>query len=137
MGGMVALAYALQYPDECDYLICISAATRALPFTIAMRSLQREILRCDPKWKDGHYHSDEEPVDGMKLARKLGLVSYRAAEEWHQRFDRARVSKERRTGAPFDIETVPVSARRRRNVPVKRNGGQKGFARFFRRVDAE
>jgi len=104
MGGMVALAYALQYPDEVDYLVDISSATRALPFTIAMRSLQREILRCDPKWKEGHYHSDEEPVDGMRLARKLGLVSYRAAEEWHQRFDRARVSRERRRGEPFEIE---------------------------------
>lgn len=104
MGGMVALAYALQYPQECDYLVCISSATRALPFTIAMRSLQREILRCDPKWKGGHYHSDEEPEDGMKLARKLGLVSYRAAEEWHQRFDRARVSKDRRSSEPFGTE---------------------------------
>lgn len=104
MGGMVALAYALQYPEECDYMISISAATRALPFTIAMRSLQREIIRRDPKWKDGRYAEGEEPLDGMLLARKLGLVSYRAAEEWHQRFDRARVSKERRNGVPFEIE---------------------------------
>lgn len=104
MGGMVALAYTLQYPDECDYLISISAATRALPFTIAMRSLQREIIRCDPNWNNGFYDSDQEPESGMLLARKLGLVSYRAAEEWHQRFDRARVSKERRNGEPFEIE---------------------------------
>ncbi len=104
MGGMVALAYALQYPDECDYLISISAATRALPFTIAMRSLQREIIRGDPKWNNGFYDADKEPLTGMLLARKLGLVSYRAAEEWHQRFDRARVSKERRKGEPFEVE---------------------------------
>jgi homoserine O-acetyltransferase len=32
------------------------------------------------------------------------LVSYRAAEEWHQRFDRSRISKDRRTGAPFELE---------------------------------
>ncbi|MCK4707015.1 MAG: homoserine O-acetyltransferase, partial [Gammaproteobacteria bacterium] len=104
MGGMIALAYTLQYPDECDYLISISAATRALPFTIAMRSLQREIIRCDSNWNNGFYSSDQEPENGMLLARKLGLVSYRAAEEWHQRFDRARVSKERRKGEPFEIE---------------------------------
>ncbi len=104
MGGMIALAYTLQYPDECDYLISISAASRALPFTIAMRSLQREIIRCDPNWNNGFYESDKEPENGMLLARKLGLVSYRAAEEWHQRFDRARVSKDRRKGEPFEIE---------------------------------
>lgn len=104
MGGMIALAYTLQYPNECDYMISISAAARALPFTIAMRSLQREIIRCDPNWNNGFYGSGQEPENGMLLARKLGLVSYRAAEEWHQRFDRARVSKERRHGKPFEIE---------------------------------
>ena len=47
MGGMSSLAYALQYPDEVDYLVTISSACRALPLAIAMRSIQREIVRCD------------------------------------------------------------------------------------------
>ncbi len=104
MGGMIALAYALQYPDEIDNMINISAACRALPFTIAMRSLQREIIRCDALWKNGHYYDGEQPFSGMTLARKLGLVSYRAAEEWHQRFDRARIPKEKRSGEAFELE---------------------------------
>lgn len=104
MGGMSSLAYALMYPNELDYLVTISAATRALPFTIAVRSLQREIIRCDPGFKRGRYALDEEPTCGMVLARKLGLMSYRAAEEWHQRFNRARVSPERRSEERFGIE---------------------------------
>ena len=104
MGGMVSLAYALQYPGEVDYLISISAATRALPFTIAMRSLQREIIRGDCDWNNGHYYDSGEPLSGMALARKLGLVSYRAAEEWRRRFDRTRIVKERRSGKPFELE---------------------------------
>lgn len=104
MGGMIALAYALQYPDEIDHMINISAACRALPFTIAMRSLQREIIRCDALWNGGHYYGGEQPLSGMTLARKLGLVSYRAAEEWHQRFDRARIDKDKRSGEQFELE---------------------------------
>ena len=104
MGGMSALAYALQYPDEMDYLVCISAASRALPFTIAIRSLQREMIRCDPLWKNGEYSRDEEPYCGMILARKLGLMSYRAANEWRERFDRRRVAPERYSGKPFEVE---------------------------------
>ena len=104
MGGMSSLAYGLMYPGEVDYLVTISAAARALPFTIAVRSLQREIIRCDPGFKDGKYLACEEPERGMVLARKLGLMSYRAAEEWHQRFNRARVSPERRGEPPFGIE---------------------------------
>lgn len=104
MGGMSSLAYALMYPEEVENLVTISAATRALPFTIAMRSLQREIIRCDPAFNHGQYDADEEPAPGMILARKLGLMSYRAAEEWHQRFNRARVSPERRSEDRFGIE---------------------------------
>ncbi len=104
MGGMSALAYALQYPAEVDYLVCISAASRALAFTIAIRSLQREMIRCDPLWKNGDYCGDEEPYCGMILARKLGLMSYRAANEWRDRFDRRRVAAERRSGNPFAME---------------------------------
>ena len=104
MGGMSALAHALQYPDEMDYLIVISAACRALPFTIAMRSLQREIIRCDPAWKGGQYDADEASFCGMRLARKLGLMSYRAAQEWRQRFNRARVPAHRASDEMFGIE---------------------------------
>ncbi len=104
MGGMSALAYALQYPKEVNYLISISAACRALPFTIATRSLQREIIRCDPCWKGGYYSIKEEPCHGMILARKLALMSYRAAEEWHQRFNRARIDLDRRDAEPFAME---------------------------------
>lgn len=104
MGGMTALAYALQYPDELDYLVSISSAARALPFTIAIRSLQREIVRNDPDWQGGHYEQEAEPVHGMLTARKLGMLSYRAAEEWLQRFNRAKVPPERRLLNPFGIE---------------------------------
>ncbi len=104
MGGMSSLAYALQFPDELDYLVTISGACRALPLAIAMRSLQREIVTCDPDWKSGCYEPDEEPKRGMVLARKLGLVTYRAAEEWNVRFNRARVEPSRRSKEKFGIE---------------------------------
>lgn len=104
MGGMTSLAYALQYPDEVDYLVSISSAARALPFTIAVRSLQREIVRNDPAWRGGHYSSDVEPVQGMLTARKLGLLSYRASKEWLQRFNRMKVPFERRSDEIFGIE---------------------------------
>ena len=104
MGGMSSLAYALQYPDEVDYLVTISAACRSLPLAIAMRSIQREIVRCDSDWRDGHYDSEQEPKKGMTLARKIGLITYRAGEEWNQRFNRARVGIEYKNRGKFGIE---------------------------------
>ena len=103
MGGMTALAYALLYPKDLSNLIVISAAARALPFTISIRSLQRELIRSDPKWEKGNYTKDLAPLNGMKLARKLGLMSYRAANEWRERFNRARIKKNE-DQKMFDIE---------------------------------
>ena len=104
MGGMSSIAYAMQYPDDIEYLVSISAATQALPLTIALRSLQREIIRSDPDWNGGRYTQDSKPLVGMSLARKLGLVSYRAADEWNSKFDRSRLPAEKRTGKRFERE---------------------------------
>ena len=104
MGGMSSIAYAMQYPDDIEYLVSISAATQALPLTIALRSLQREIIRSDPDWNEGRYTADSKPLVGMSLARKLGLVSYRAADEWNSKFDRSRLPAEKLTGKRFERE---------------------------------
>jgi len=104
MGGMSSIAYGMQYPGEIDYLISISAATQALPLTIALRSLQREIIRCDPAWNEGRYSAGNRPLVGMSLARKLGLVSYRAADEWNSKFDRTRLPADKLTGKRFEHE---------------------------------
>jgi len=91
MGGMSAQAFALQYPDVAPNLILISTAPQALPFAIGIRSLQREAIRRDPNFLGGDYHDDHWPMEGMRLARKLGVVTYRSALEWSQRFGRQRV----------------------------------------------
>lgn len=94
MGGMSALAFCLRYPALSRALVSISAAARALPFSIAVRSLQREIIRRDPKWAQGSYSPDDPPLSGQRLARKLGMITYRSAEEWEQRFGRERAPAE-------------------------------------------
>lgn len=104
MGGMSSIAYAMKYPGEIAYLVSISAATQALPLTIALRSLQREIIRSDPAWNEGRYTDESRPLVGMSLARKLGLVSYRAADEWNSKFDRSRMPPEKLTGKRFERE---------------------------------
>ncbi|MCP4429944.1 MAG: homoserine O-acetyltransferase [Gammaproteobacteria bacterium] len=104
MGGMAVLAYAIQFPQKIEYLISVSAATSALPLTIALRSLQREIIRSDPAWNNGQYQKGHEPLIGMALARKLGLVSYRAADEWNSKFDRSKLPPEKLSGKHFQHE---------------------------------
>lgn len=104
LGGMAALGYALEYPDEIGNLVSISATAAAAPFAIAVRSLQREIVTCDPEWKEGHYEVGKGPFEGMRIARKLGLTTYRSAAEWLQRFGRERVAERADDADLVDIE---------------------------------
>ena len=90
MGGMSGLAFCLRHPDNVKNFVSISSGTRALPFSIAVRSLQREMIRTDPKWNKGNYDFDDPPISGQRLARKLGMITYRSPEEWVQRFGRER-----------------------------------------------
>ncbi len=104
MGGMTCLAYSILYPDMTDSVVSISGSARAAPFSIALRSLQREILRSDPVWNHGNYDPNEEPVMGMRLARKLGMLTYRSAKELEQRFGRELIPEERQTGESFGLD---------------------------------
>ncbi|MGH8194071.1 MAG: homoserine O-acetyltransferase MetX [Woeseiaceae bacterium] len=104
MGGMSALAFCIKHPEISDGFISISSATRALPFSIAVRSLQRELIRRDPKWANGNYEPADPPIVGQRLARKLGMMTYRSAREWELRFGRERVTAEHRAGDPFRID---------------------------------
>ncbi len=101
LGGMSGLAYCVRHPQSVRSLLSISSATRAEPFAIAVRSLQREMIRSDPKWLDGNYDPEDPPIVGQRLARKLGMITYRSAEEWVLRFGRERsTSTEGAAGAP-------------------------------------
>lgn len=96
MGGMSALAYLAQQPGCARNHISVSTAPRAQPFAIAIRSLQREAIRLDRDWNEGHYDAERYPVRGMSIARKLGVITYRSAMEWNGRFARIRLDSEQR-----------------------------------------
>jgi homoserine O-acetyltransferase len=91
LGGMTVLAYCVQFPETVGNLVTISGAAHANPFAIALRSLQREMVRSDPAWRGGNYEPGRGPRLGLRLARKLGTITYRSAAEWEQRFGRQRV----------------------------------------------
>lgn len=77
-GGMVALAFAEQYPDRVSKLIIISAADRTSPMSTAWRSVQRRMLRFGIE--------TGRPEKGLELARALAMATYRSASEFTTRF---------------------------------------------------
>ncbi len=104
MGGMTALAYLALHAGSAAAHISVSTAAQAQPFAIAIRSLQREAIRLDPQWNEGHYDDAHYPETGMSIARKLGVITYRSAMEWVGRFARIRLDSDDRDEAPFGAE---------------------------------
>ncbi len=104
LGGMVVLAYAALFPGGARRLVSISGTAAASPFAIALRSIQRDAITSDPDWRNGHYSPERPPAAGMRLARKLGTVTYRSAAEWVQRFDRQPIRADLRRDTPFAPE---------------------------------
>lgn len=109
MGGMTALSMLSRHPGIARNHINISSAVHALPFSIAVRSLQREAIRLDPRWRHGFYDPASLPVCGMSIARKLGIITYRSALEWDGRFGRVRLDtdpegEDEQFGPEFEVE---------------------------------
>ena len=106
LGGMKALAFSILHNTYVKNLILISSATQALPYAIAMRSLQREVIRKDPLWNNGFYSYENPPLNGVRIARKIGMVSYRSSLEWTQRFGRKRSEDNKLNQNTFGIENT-------------------------------
>ena len=103
MGGMTAQAMALRHRQLVPNLIVMSCAARSSAFAIALRSLQRQIVRADPGYANGQYAHAIDVATGMGLARKLGVATYRSPQEWRERFGRER-QKQERSDDPFASE---------------------------------
>ena len=71
-------------------------------FSIAVRSLQRKLITSDQNWSEGKYRDEDLPLNGMKQARYLGMVTYRSPTEWNNRFGR---KKSESTPRPEDFSS--------------------------------
>ena len=98
MGGMQALALGALFPARTSRVVAISSPGRSYPLSIALRFVQRQAVMRDPAWNGGRYEPGRGPVEGLRLAREIGTISYRSGPEWDQRFGR-----ERLRDAPTDV----------------------------------
>uniref|UniRef100_A0A7S0DFA2 AB hydrolase-1 domain-containing protein n=1 Tax=Amorphochlora amoebiformis TaxID=1561963 RepID=A0A7S0DFA2_9EUKA len=104
LGGMQSLCATSMFPDRIKNVISISACASTHPGGIAFRQMQRECIMADPDWKQGDYYESDPPLQGLRLARQAGTITYRSGPEWATRFGRARVTKDLAIGHNFEIE---------------------------------
>jgi len=76
-GAMVGLAFAARHPRRIGRLVAIAGAHRAHPLSIALRNLQREVVR--------FALSRGDAVAGLDLARRIAMTTYRGEREFAER----------------------------------------------------
>lgn len=76
-GAMVGLAFAVRHPHRLGHLVAIAGAHRAHPLSIALRNIQREIVRLGARLGDCDA--------GLDLARRLAMTTYRGEREFAER----------------------------------------------------
>jgi homoserine O-acetyltransferase/O-succinyltransferase len=91
MGGMIVLEMALEQPDLFANIIPIAVTDSHSPWRIAYSSIIRKTIEAFA------HEGTEGLVKGMRLARQIGMVSYRSSIEFESRFGRERLSDDPET----------------------------------------
>lgn len=87
IGGMQALEWAIHDPQRVAQAVIIAVA----PLTamgLALNHLQRQAIQNDPDWDGGYYLPQKPPRQGLALARQIGMISYKSAELFEERYAR-------------------------------------------------
>lgn len=90
MGGMIALQWALDYPDAMQAAIIIASTPRLSAQNIAFNAVARQAIMVDPHFNGGDYYGNgvTRPVNGLALARMIAHITYLSEKGLHEKFGR-------------------------------------------------
>ena len=88
MGGMQAMEWAINYPDNLASCIPIATTSQLSPQSIAFDWVGREAIKYDPNYNNGDYSSDLPPSSGLATARMLAHITYLSDESMLKKFGR-------------------------------------------------
>ncbi len=103
LGGMQALQWTIDYPDEVRHALVIAAAPRLSAQNIGFNEVARQAILSDPDFHGGHfYERNAVPRRGLMLARMLGHITYLSDDAMRAKFGRE--LREGRFNYNFSVE---------------------------------
>jgi homoserine O-acetyltransferase len=88
MGGMQALKWAVEYPEQVVSAIPIASTVRHSAQQIAFNEVGRQAIMADPDWNGGAYYGKQPPARGLSVARMVGHITYMSDESMREKFGR-------------------------------------------------
>ena len=89
LGGMLALEWAVLYPDQVETIVPIASTHALHPQGIAWNAIARHAITADPDWQGGQYYgTGRAPTAGMGIARMIGHITYLSARALDDKFGR-------------------------------------------------
>lgn len=88
MGGMQALEWAVAYPEMVGAVVPIANPGRSSPQSIAYNEVGRRAIMADPAWNGGDYYDGDGPVNGLGIARMIGMITYQSDQSMWSKFGR-------------------------------------------------
>ncbi|MBE9563249.1 MAG: homoserine O-acetyltransferase [Proteobacteria bacterium] len=103
LGGMQALQWAIDYPNNLKYCVIIAAAPKLTAQNIAFNEVARQAILSDPNFHKGNYYQyNTIPERGLMLARMLGHITYLSDVAMRKKFGRE--LREGKLNFGFDVE---------------------------------
>jgi homoserine O-acetyltransferase len=88
MGGMLALEWAVAYPESVAAALPIATTARHSAQQIAFNEVGRQAIMADPDWNGGNYYQGRPPARGLAVARMVGHITYMSDESMREKFSR-------------------------------------------------
>lgn len=88
MGGMLALDWAVRYPESTASVLAIATSARLNAQGIAFNEVGRQAIVADPNWHGGDYYGHGFPSAGLAIARMVGHITYLSEEQMRAKFGR-------------------------------------------------
>jgi homoserine O-acetyltransferase len=89
LGGMQALEWAVQYPNDMTGIICLAAGARLSAQGIAFNAVGRRAIVTDPSFNGGLFYGQEStPRFGLALARMIAHITYLSEQAIEAKFGR-------------------------------------------------
>ncbi|MEE6056569.1 homoserine O-acetyltransferase MetX [Avibacterium paragallinarum] len=104
-GGMQATQWAIDYPDFIDNVINLCSSLYLSSEAIGFNHVMRQAIITDPNFNNGNYYDGKPPLQGLAVARMLGMLTYRTDIQLEKAFGRAVKSEGNFWGDYFQVES--------------------------------